>query len=153
MPRSPSPWLHHPAFLSGYSGIPKAKERYNLSRVFWVPPGPLPVGHVLNILLRRHPEGILVKGLNHLFWLRLMWKNTGFTLSPSSITRGTVPDFYMKLRRHVNQDIPQHPESLKTHIHMLPKVMDKSSPLFPDFASTMEAVSAGLKRFLKYDFQ
>lgn len=30
----------------------------------------------LNILLRRHPEGI-VKGLNHLVWLLLMWKNTG----------------------------------------------------------------------------
>lgn len=36
---------------------------------------------------------------------------------------------------------------------MLPKVMDKSSPLSPDCASTMEGVAAGLKRSLKYDFQ
>lgn len=36
---------------------------------------------------------------------------------------------------------------------MLPKVMDKSSPLSPDCASTMEGMAAGLKRSLKYDFQ
>lgn len=71
----------------------------------------------LNILLRRHPEGI-VKGLNHLVWLLLMWKNTGSIFSPSSMTRGTVPNFNVKLRRHVNQDSPTASRALKnSHPH------------------------------------
>lgn len=49
-------------------------------------PVPPPSGTCPKHLTSRCPRGILIRCLNHLSWLPLMWRSSGYTLSTSQMT-------------------------------------------------------------------